>query len=627
MRYSILLPCSLGVLVGLSTAFPIAETQAKGQFIGTDEIKDGMKGYGLTVFKGTKPERFDVEVIGVLNNFLPSQSLILVKTPHPRLDITKNVQGMSGSPIFLDGRVAGAYAYSWSSFPVEPVAGITPIAPMLHELRRQTGPGFFPLEPLAKARAAPDRKRPAKTITSFEGDVGGYDLRAHIDQLKSRLALSGQAGRGQATRVATPISISGLTPHAFESARQIFEPLGLSPEQGGGGGSSAVIAGDVPLHYENGGALGVQLARGDVSFMGLGTTTFAEGHRAAGFGHPMMGGGDVALPACIGRVHWIYASASHSSKIGEAARPLGALVQDRQSAVVVDESKTAPTIPMKIRIAGINESPKNEWNVELAEDKLMTGGLSAAVIAAAIESTIGERRDMTWSLKYDVYVRGHSKVTLEDIGISQGNQYAQAPYWSFRSQLVRLLGAALNNPWEEVHVERIDAVLSVTRSADVDIVKGVELVDAVVEPGGTARVRVRLQPLYGPETVRVFEAKIPTELAGRDVDIEIVPGYALGADNAQPENLDELLAAMSKRVAPPKTAVVQIALPGAAVAMHGHVSKRVPPFAIDAMRPTSSDRQPSTLTQYERTIVSTDRYLSESVRTRVKVRALPSASP
>src|SRR4029079_16170123 len=107
-------------------------------------IKDGMKGYGLTVFKGTEPERFDVEVSGGLHNLRPSQELILVKTPHPRLNITKNVKGMSGSPIYLDGRLAGAYAYSWASFQVEPVAGVTPIAPMLTELNRPIPPGFWP---------------------------------------------------------------------------------------------------------------------------------------------------------------------------------------------------------------------------------------------------------------------------------------------------------------------------------------------------------------------------------------------------------------------------------------------------------------------------------------------------
>ncbi len=115
-----------------------------------------MKGYGLTVFKGTEPEKFDVEVVGVLHNFRPGQELILVRTPHPRLNITKNVRGMSGSPIYIDGRLVGAYAYSWAAFQAEPVAGVTPIAPMLSEMRRPIPPGFWPLEggaSLPKSRA------------------------------------------------------------------------------------------------------------------------------------------------------------------------------------------------------------------------------------------------------------------------------------------------------------------------------------------------------------------------------------------------------------------------------------------------------------------------------------------
>src|SRR4051812_26998873 len=133
---------TVGLGVALGVAVPFARADVKPATISVDEIKDGMKGYGLTVFKGTEPERFDVEVVGVLRNFRPSQDLILVKTPHPRLNVTKNVRGMSGSPIYLDGRLAGAYAYSWSSFQVEPVAGVTPIAPMLTEMHRPIPPGF-----------------------------------------------------------------------------------------------------------------------------------------------------------------------------------------------------------------------------------------------------------------------------------------------------------------------------------------------------------------------------------------------------------------------------------------------------------------------------------------------------
>ena len=119
-----------GLAAALGMSIPLARGDARGATIPVSEIKEGMKGYGLTVFHGTQPERFDVEVIGVLHNFQPSQDLILIKTPNnARLDIAKGVHGMSGSPIYLDGRLAGAYSYLYSNFPAEPVAGVTPIAP------------------------------------------------------------------------------------------------------------------------------------------------------------------------------------------------------------------------------------------------------------------------------------------------------------------------------------------------------------------------------------------------------------------------------------------------------------------------------------------------------------------
>ncbi|HOU90563.1 MAG TPA: SpoIVB peptidase S55 domain-containing protein, partial [Polyangiaceae bacterium] len=122
--------------------------------IAVADIKPGMKGYGLTVFQGYRPERFDVEVIDVLPNFRPKQDLILIRTRHPRLDVTKIVAGMSGSPIYLDGKMAGAYAYGWT-FGTEPVAGVTPIRNMLDDLARPLPDSIdgWPLRPLP-ARAA-----------------------------------------------------------------------------------------------------------------------------------------------------------------------------------------------------------------------------------------------------------------------------------------------------------------------------------------------------------------------------------------------------------------------------------------------------------------------------------------
>src|SRR5262249_50904632 len=262
----------VGVVLALGASVPLARGDAKAPTISVDEIKEGMKGYGLTVFHGTQPERFDVEVIGVLHEFRPGEPLIVIRTPNPRLDIVKTVHGMSGSPIFLDGRLAGAYSYALSQFPIEPVAGVTPIDLMLTEMRRPIPPGFWPLEraaPLPVGRQAPLRPAAHASAETFDGPPGTYDLQTHALQLAGRTAEPASGVRP----AATPIMMAGVTDHAAAALRKLLAPLGLDAEQGGGGDAHDPAA---PAHFVNGGGLGVQLARGDLSLMGLGTATFAD---------------------------------------------------------------------------------------------------------------------------------------------------------------------------------------------------------------------------------------------------------------------------------------------------------------------------------------------------------------
>ena len=125
-----------------------------------EQVHRGMKGYGLTVFEGTQPERFGVEVIDVMKNYLPGQDIILIKTQHPRLDVVNTVHGMSGSPIFIDGKMVGAYSYGWS-FGKEPVAGVTPIQYMVDDIDRPLPKQIlgWPLEPLPVSQPV-SRQRP-----------------------------------------------------------------------------------------------------------------------------------------------------------------------------------------------------------------------------------------------------------------------------------------------------------------------------------------------------------------------------------------------------------------------------------------------------------------------------------
>ncbi len=610
---------AVGIAAALGTSIPLARGDARSQTIAASEIKEGMKGYGLTVFKGTEPERFDVEVVGVLKNFRPAQELILVKTPHPRLNITKNVRGMSGSPIYFDGRLAGAYAYSWAMFQTEPVAGVTPIAPMLAELHRPIPPGFWPLEgqgvlPSAPASAVRPQKQATLTPTSWDGAPGEYDLEAHAKKLASRFSPPDPAR--PLVPSATPVMMGGVGDRTADYVRKLFEPLGLDPMQGGGGGGGAQDP-NAPMHFVDGGSLGVSYASGDVSFFGLGTVTHVEGTRACGFGHPMMEAGNMAFPTAISRVLWIFASDQHSSKIGEAIRPLGALVQDRQSAVVLDETKTAPTFPVHVEIKGVVGAPKLVWDANIAEDKFMAPGIAASVMGSAIEATTSERRDCTWKLVSKLKVRGHGEIVLEDFGIAVGGMLDAGELGG--SRIIRALGDVINNPWEDVKIEGISSVLTVDYTREVFRLRGVELLDAVVDAGQDARVRVKLFPLHGPETSRILQFKVPEELAGKDVEVEILPGYSIAPDVASPESLNELLANETRATLAPRTLVTQIKT-AQGVVFHGHIAQHLPSFAMDALRATGTNTGPDAITSYARAVFPVDRYVDGHDKVKIKVR-------
>jgi hypothetical protein len=608
-----------GVLASLGVTLPLARGDSKPSTISVSEIKDGMKGYGLTVFKGTQPERFDVEVIGVLHHFRPGEELIVIKTPNARLDVVKTVRGMSGSPIYLDGRLAGAYAYSMSSFEIEPVAGVTPIDLMLAEMRRPIPPGFWPLEraaPLPSARQPPLLRPAHSSVETFDGPPGTYDLETHARQIGDRLGRRLDSQRSMAP-VATPLMMAGVTDRAARALSKLVEPLGLEPLQGGGG--SGTPDATTPNHFVNGGGLGVELARGDVSIMGLGTATYVDGSgRVAGFGHPMLNGGVSAIPTCIGRVLWVNASALASHKVGECARSLGTLVQDRQTAVILDENLTPPVIPVDIDIVGAVGAPKTHWHADLTDDKFMAPGLASVVLGSVIEATTAERRDLTWKLTTKVDVAGHGTVELEDVGVAAGGAPDEGE-WA-RSKLVNTVGDVLNNPWEHAHVSKVEATFEVRYARDLWRLRGVELLDPVVDAGAKARLRLHLVPHNGPEITRTIEAELPGELAGKDVEIEIVPGYDVVPELAPPENLEQLLANEPRQTIAARSLVVQFRVPSQGIAYRGHVTERLPAFTLDSLRPQSNSSGPDAFPSWSRMVIPMDLYVDGRDKVKVKVR-------
>jgi hypothetical protein len=611
--------------VGVARAIPSAQNTMP-----LSDVKAGMKGYGMTVFKGTQPEKFDVEIIGVLENFRPNQALILIKTPnHPRLDIAHTVAGMSGSPIYLDGKMIGAYAYGWT-FGAEPIAGVTPIHNMLEDLKKPIPPLFTPRKNILprhkdaqKPGAQVGQASPRALRGLFEAASSSplaYDLQAHAKQLAASSARErGTGSTATLAPAATPLLLGGMTPASLTFAEGMLAPMGLVPLQAGGGGKT--VAADAPAGFVDGGAIGVQLIRGDISAMGLGTVTRVEGEKLVAFGHPMMGGGASDMPTAIAKVHWILASTNRSFKIGEAARPLGTLVNDRQASIVVDSKRVASTFPVDLKIEGVEGAPKTVWKSEVAHDPFMSPFLAAAAIGNALETTTAERGDTTFRALTKLKIAGYGTIELKDFGAAAGDPISADSF--IRSRMVRAMGVLLNNPWEDVRIEGVESTVKVTFQREVALIRGTQIVDAEIDPGQPARIKIDLIPFKGKQETRVIEVPIPPGYAGEDVDIELNPGYEVERPKASPESVADLVAMLNNPTFPEESLVATIRLKSEnGAAFRGNVATRLPPGALDTLRVTAGSVGPDTFGSVQQTTHPMKTFVVGRDRVRVRVRPL-----
>ncbi|MDW8344513.1 MAG: SpoIVB peptidase S55 domain-containing protein, partial [Verrucomicrobiae bacterium] len=227
-----------------------------------EQLRPGMRGYGLSVFRGTEPERFEVEILGVLPNAFPKQDLILIRMSGADLEKHKVIAGMSGSPIYIEDKLIGALGYGWA-FENEPMAGVTPIHNMLADLQRPPAP------------PAADRRTelwPTQLPASSVGTLPGVT--------PSRLALESPRP------LVTPLACAGFRPQTLQPWADWLERLGFWPVTAGGGGLGGEADGKGPVALVPGSAMGVQLVRGDFNATAVGTVTHVIGDRVLAFGHP-----------------------------------------------------------------------------------------------------------------------------------------------------------------------------------------------------------------------------------------------------------------------------------------------------------------------------------------------------
>jgi hypothetical protein len=547
------------------------------------DIKPGMVGQALTVFQGTKPEPFKVRVVAVMRNFLPKQDVILIRAEDPRVEFSGIVAGMSGSPVYIDGKLVGAVAYAWN-FAKEPLGGVTPIESMLAERqrpRRVAREVFAEGAPssgeviAAEGLSIPAALRGNGALAPTSGGFGTPDALARGLGLPP-IGPPPANGEPRLMRASVPLTVSGFSPRTVGELADELKPTGLVPLQAGGGGRVGPPAAG---HVEPGSAIGVELVRGDMSTVATGTVTYVNGSDVLAFGHPLFGIGEVYLPMVDAEIHAFLPSLSQSFKMSSPLNEVGTLVQDRPACIMGDLDARTTMLPIDVRVTGPGVEPRL-FHAEVARNRRLTPMLASMVVGNAIADAEPDVTDMIVTVTSKVGVKGFAPLELRDQIFSPEGVSSHA---LASSKGLRAMDALLFNPFEPVVLDRMDVDVRVEYRRDIAEIVGVAMPTQEVRAGDTVDLRVTMRPYAGSEYVETVPVIIPRTVAGQTLKVEVSSGASVKPDMPQAETLPVYIDNLRKSYSA-SSIVVTLQTPDDGASLRGRLISGMPASALDTLR-------------------------------------------
>jgi hypothetical protein len=490
---------SLAILVCLGAA----ANAAAPPILPFESVRPGMKGVGRTVFQGDRIEEFQVEIVGLIPHIGPDQDLILARCTGGPLAMTGILAGMSGSPVFIDGKLIGAVAYSWG-FSKEAIAGITPIGEMLAIGSRAEAAGA------GKGRAGA-RVAWGEMLSSIErpSDLDGF-FAQRLDRLGAR-PVSGASP-------ALPLAVAGLGAAGVSRISPQLSRAGFLPMQS----SAPAGAGGATGKLEPGSPVGVKLVRGDVDMTATGTVTWVDGDRLYAFGHPLYGLGDIDLPLTGARVETLLASLEHSSKIAVPLAEAGAFRQDRASAIVGKLGALPAMIPVRLQLTD-GGGAKRTYAFDVADDPLLAPillYLSLQGVVETVERTVGAAtvRLQEGSV---IKVEGSEDIHLDNLFAGDGAATSACGLSAY------LLYVLMNNEWADAKVRGVNLLFEYDRAPRTALVRRVTLDRYRVTAGSSVTARIIVSPYRGPDEVLEREIEIPAETPAGPLTLQVGSAAAI----------------------------------------------------------------------------------------------------
>jgi hypothetical protein len=489
---------ALVALAGLAAATPLAQTPV----IGIDELRPGMVGVGRTVFEGNRIEEFKVHVLGILKNLVgPSRNLVLARLEGGPLERTGVIAGMSGSPVYIDGRLLGAVSYQLGQFPKEPIAGITPIGEMIDAT------ALAPAAPGARPVALNWPPSAAELVEIWRRDLGR--LQPFAADARSIVAL-GDATTASMSSLLRPITVplvaAGFSADVLAPFESAFADRGFVPVNASAEAQSRVSV-SAPRTLRPGDAMGVALLTGDFILGATGTVTHVDGDRVYGFGHPMYNLGPTQFPLTQADVQVVLPSLMTSSKVATFGPVVGTVQQDRATAVAGRLGAGPPMIPVSITLNS-DRMPARTFAFSMVRDHTFTPLLTYLTVANVLTSYERGAGPASYTVRGTATIREHGDIAFEDI--FAGDQPATAASAYVAGPMTLLI----KNAPTPVDVEKIALTIDATEQARTARIERVWLDTNRPRAGRTANVKVMLRTHTGAELLKTVPITIPQNASG-----------------------------------------------------------------------------------------------------------------
>jgi hypothetical protein len=463
-----------------------------------DSVRAGMVGIGYTVFEGTRIDTFSVSIVGVLRAYRPGGSLIMARASNPYLDKTGIIAGMSGSPIYVNGRLIGALSYTWG-FLKEPLAGITPIEEMLEVLPGTDGP---------PASLQEDR---LGALPEGAGPGDGGDARVAAAPSGDGIGLG--VGEGEMRPIGAPVMLSGFTPEAIRFLDPILRDRGLIAVPGGGPSESGSCDSLVP-----GASVGVQLVKGDWNAAAIGTVTYRDGDRVLAFGHPFTSMGWVDFPMTTAEIYTVMSSSQISNKVGAATRACGTLLADRTAGIAGSMGSAPPMIPMRVEVKG-SGGRNHVYRFEVIRNRLLTPGLVSGAVVSSISSEIADAGLCTIRYEFTSYWNGGARrLTRGDAILST------SPVQGVGEEMGQALQLLLGDRFRPSRLDSATVTIRVDDGIDALALVSIRPSVSTAAPGDSIQVEATFRRSSRETEIRRFGIRIPPSAPEGDLTIRACDG-------------------------------------------------------------------------------------------------------